>query len=204
MRLEARGLSKTPQESFATNVASILLISSISFRIESESDGCKYLSLLPKRICVSSSSNEPRPIERWCRYSPVACLPKPSATFDGTEIAARLIWETNPHCSTAGKFAVRAIHGLDQIHTTLPNQKILVTRDHLNFARSRCSYSLFLLTPHASSLTPSYFPYTLSMKPSFSSSRTMLSSIRLSTVTLLPGACFNASSSWIFIPSRVV
>src|SRR5262245_61264847 len=94
-----------------------------------------------------------------------------------------------------------ALHGLDQNQTALPNQKILVARDHLNFALSL----LFFILTHASCLNPyAYLPYTLSINPSFSSSRTMLSSIRLSTVTLLPGACFNASSSWIFIPSRVV
>ena len=66
------------------------------------------------------------------------------------------------------------------------------------------SDSDYCLLPIAYPEPHAYFPYTLSINPSFSSSPTTLSSIRLSTVTWLPGVYFNASSSWIFMPSRVV
>jgi hypothetical protein len=60
------------------------------------------------RYCVSNSLKEPLAIlKKWANYlEPLR--PAPSAIFEGTETAARLICESNPNFSSGGKLADQA------------------------------------------------------------------------------------------------
>lgn len=188
MRLEARGLSHN-YKSFKTRVAN---------------HPTDLIDLLQNGLCV-----------RFFKVTQPSCQQELSVQFEERTTSHRYVMSILPgglpfvsfgnigrhgyrrtsHLRNQSplfyrrKFRRYPIDSFNQIHTPLPDPKIIMATDHSARRDSIGFTEASSLAPHA------YFPYTRSINPSCSSSRTMLSSIKLSTVTLLPGACFKASSN---------
>lgn len=95
-------------------------------------------NLAASKSCVSISDREPKATYRNCRNSLSEFRAAPSAILLGTEMAARLICEVSPNCSSFGSSLVkRYIFSANSIAL-------------FQTSRSLCVFIVFLLITHHS------------------------------------------------------